>query len=133
MVLFLLYGQKKSSFFYFSGLLGLGSCKDLLSPWDLSSSLPSTELVSREDRAEVFSVMLHDDLPLRLLLQRWRRLAAWLELEGQILLRWGPGWERSPRGFTAGERELGGEYLRLAVNERGMGDPLGCTDVLGDR
>lgn len=62
--------------------------------WALGSSLPSTELVSLGDGAEVFSVMLRDeDLPLPLLLQGPGGLAAWLELDGQILPHWGAGWE----------------------------------------
>ena len=38
----------------------------------------------------------------------------------------------SPRDHTTGERELGGEDLRLALNERGTGDPIGCTDMFSD-
>ena len=56
--------------FDFSGLLRPGPRKDLLSPWDLSLSLSSADLIALGDSAEVFSVMLHDeDLPLCLLLQ----------------------------------------------------------------
>lgn len=31
---------------------------------------------------------------------------------------------------AARQCELGGEYLKPALNERGVCDPMGCTDVL---